>query len=261
MQTYSIVVASKIGTETQGTQIPSAHTVPDTESRKTRLYKKRYHEHSLLPPSATDNFTRRWLVGQNDVDPPELPANVVERLLAGTNQNGSGKTTNWDKTAAGVKEGGRHQAALSLIGKLLRNTVGLTDTESLKVQWQTVLGWNERNQPLLNRDALQAVFQDILNRERTKRGAKETTVVQASTWPAPSDAAAFHGLSGDFVRAIEPHSEADPVGLLLKTLGAFGNIVGRTAHFRAEADRHYCNLFLALVGATGSKKGHRAACK
>src|SRR5947207_15742733 len=36
---------------------------------------------------------------------------------------------------------------------------------------------------------------------------------EAETWPE-MDAAAYHGLAGDIVRAIEPHREADPAGLL-----------------------------------------------
>jgi hypothetical protein len=75
-------------------------------------------------------------------------------------------------------------------------------------------------------------------------------------WPDPLAPEAYHGLAGDIVRAIEPHTEADPAGLLLQLLTAFGSIVGRTAHFRAEADRHYLNLFISLVGATSKgRKG------
>ena len=208
--------------------------------------------HSLIPPSETDGFIRRWLVGLDEADPPELPRKVIDRLLIGAETNGGSKTTDWDKTVAGVKQGGRHQAALALVGKLIRNTADLHDTESLKVQWQAVLAWNQRNQPPLDRDELQAIFQDILNRERTKRGAEETTIVTDKTWPEPPDDAAYHGLAGRFVRIVEPHSEADPVGLLAQFLVAFGAIIGRSAHFRVEADRHGCNLFTALVGDTGS---------
>lgn len=76
------------------------------------------------------------------------------------------------------------------------------------------------------------------------------------SWPAPPTEAAFHGLAGDFVRAIEPHTEADPVALLLSFLVAFGNVVGRSAHFVADGAEHYTNLFCVLVGASAkSRKG------
>jgi Protein of unknown function (DUF3987) len=67
---------------------------------------------------------------------------------------------------------------------------------------------------------------------------------------------AFSGLFGRVVDAIEPHTEADPIALLLQLLTMFGNLIGRTAHFRAEADIHYLNLFTALVGVTSKgRKG------
>ena len=75
-----------------------------------------------------------------------------------------------------------------------------------------------------------------------------------STWPSP-DPAMFYGLAGDIVRVIEPHTEADPVALLTQLLVAFGSCIGRSAHFRAEADRHYGNLFAVLVGV--SSKGRK----
>lgn len=74
-------------------------------------------------------------------------------------------------------------------------------------------------------------------------------------WPQLGEAA-FHGLAGRFVRKIEPHSEADPVGILLQFLVLFGNLVGRSAYFAVEADRHFTNLFTVLVGETSiGRKG------
>ena len=75
-------------------------------------------------------------------------------------------------------------------------------------------------------------------------------------WPEPLRPEAHYGLAGEIVRAIEPHTEADPAALLLQLLSGFGSIVGRKPHFRAEADRHYLNLFVVLVGATSKgRKG------
>jgi hypothetical protein len=75
-------------------------------------------------------------------------------------------------------------------------------------------------------------------------------------WPWPLNEAALHGLAGDIVRTIEPHTESDPAALLTQTLAGFGNVVGRGPHFKVEADRHGTNLFLALVGQTSkARKG------
>lgn len=76
-----------------------------------------------------------------------------------------------------------------------------------------------------------------------------------SSWPV-LDAAAFHGLAGRVVRKIEPHSEADPAGILLQFLVLFGNMIGRGPHFAVEADQHFTNLFTILVGETSiGRKG------
>jgi hypothetical protein len=81
-----------------------------------------------------------------------------------------------------------------------------------------------------------------------------------SAWPT-MEACAFTGLVGDFVEIIGPHSEADPVALLLEFLIAFGNVIGRQAHCVAEADYHAFNEYAVLVGTTskgrkGSSWGH-----
>lgn len=79
-------------------------------------------------------------------------------------------------------------------------------------------------------------------------------------WPRLADEA-LHGLAGDFVRLLEPHTESDPAAVLVQLLACFGSVVGRRPHFRAEADRHGVNLFCCLVGETakgrkGSSAGH-----
>jgi hypothetical protein len=57
-------------------------------------------------------------------------------------------------------------------------------------------------------------------------------------------------------RHIEPHTEADPVALLVQTLAAFGNAIGRKAYYPLEATRHYANLYAVLVGKTAKgRKG------
>jgi hypothetical protein len=77
-----------------------------------------------------------------------------------------------------------------------------------------------------------------------------------TAWPDPPADAAYHGLAGEIVHAIEPHSEADPVALLVQLLVGFGNAVGRTPYAAVEADQHHTNLFTCLVGDTAkARKG------
>ncbi len=83
-----------------------------------------------------------------------------------------------------------------------------------------------------------------------------TTKTDEIAWPSPLAPEAYHGLAGDIVRTIEPHTEADPAALLFSLFVLFGNVIGRRSYFVAEADRHYCNLFACLVGTTSKgRKG------
>src|ERR1019366_4677885 len=62
-------------------------------------------------------------------------------------------------------------------------------------------------------------------------------------WPDPPAQEAYHGLAGDVVRVMAPHTESSLVALLIQILLCFGNMVGRTAHFEAEGSKHFMNLF------------------
>ncbi len=75
-------------------------------------------------------------------------------------------------------------------------------------------------------------------------------------WPAEMQPEAFHGLAGELVKMIEPHTEADPAGLLIQLHIAVGNVIGRGPFFTAGKDQHYTNEFAVLVGATSKgRKG------
>jgi len=94
-----------------------------------------------------------------------------------------------------------------------------------------------------------------------RTGSQVSTALGEEPWPESVGDSAMHGLAGEIVRAIDPHTEADPVALLSQLLVGFGNVVGRGPHFMVEADRHSTNLYLALVGETskgrkGTSLGH-----
>jgi hypothetical protein len=74
------------------------------------------------------------------------------------------------------------------------------------------------------------------------------------SWPDPLSDAALHGLAGEFVRTIEPHTESDPAALLMQFLVAFGNVIGPGPHWLAEADRHALNLYSVLVGESSKDR-------
>jgi hypothetical protein len=79
--------------------------------------------------------------------------------------------------------------------------------------------------------------------------------VASDAWPMMSDDA-YHGLAGDVVRTIEPHTEADPVAILIQFLTSAGSIIGRAPYHKIEGNHHHANLFSVLVGESSkSRKG------
>jgi hypothetical protein len=82
------------------------------------------------------------------------------------------------------------------------------------------------------------------------------TGVSLAEWPEPLGEAAFHGLAGEVVRTIDPHTEADPAAVLIQFLVAVGSAIGRGAGFEAESTRHATNLYALIVGQTSKgRKG------
>jgi len=71
-----------------------------------------------------------------------------------------------------------------------------------------------------------------------------------------SDGVSKNGLAGDLLKAIAPQTEADPTGILLQFLVAFGNACGRRPSLQWGRAIHHTNLFCVLVGHTAkSRKG------
>lgn len=86
--------------------------------------------------------------------------------------------------------------------------------------------------------------------------ARHPDRVQGSFWPEPPRPEAFHGLVGEFVRTIGPHTEADGVALLVQFLVAFGSAVNRGPLCLVGGTRHHLNEFVVLVGDTSkARKG------
>src|SRR5262249_60273855 len=74
-------------------------------------------------------------------------------------------------------------------------------------------------------------------------------------WPV-MHGAAYYGFAGEVVDTIAPHSEADPVAILIQFLTCFGNVIGRAAYYQVESDRHHATLFTVLFGPTSkARKG------
>jgi hypothetical protein len=79
-------------------------------------------------------------------------------------------------------------------------------------------------------------------------------------WPVLGEEA-YHGLAGEVVRALLPHTEADPVGMLVDYLTEFGCAIGDGKegigpYVLVGRTKHPARLFTVLVGKTArSRKG------
>ncbi len=84
--------------------------------------------------------------------------------------------------------------------------------------------------------------------------AEPQTALPAAPWPAALEEAAYHGVLGQIVRAVEPMTEADPVAILGSLLAYAGACMG---HWRSlyQGSTQTANLFITLVGdsSTGRK--------
>lgn len=100
----------------------------------------------------------------------------------------------------------------------------------------------------------------ILEREVEPRTAEvENTTADPGpprdAWPV-LDPAAYHGLAGQAVRLIEPHTEADPVALIASLLSELGALLGRGPHLILDGAYHPLLIWPVLVGQSSkSRKG------
>jgi hypothetical protein len=104
---------------------------------------------------------------------------------------------------------------------------------------------------------IESEFAEMKRRRIEREGRiviSEPEPPRQSEWPTIDDTA-YYGIAGDIVRTLEPHTEADSVGLLIQFLTAFGNLVGNSPYYQVESSRHRANLFTVQVGA--SAKGRK----
>jgi hypothetical protein len=181
-----------------------------------------------------------------------------------------------------TEPGSRHAIANAVAGYLLRGGLDQDVVDAIVIQAAKAAGdeeWRQRAADVRTTAKVQAAWRpttggptlgtllgepvvaklrDCLGLQSRPRDEdwSSQSFGSSSTRPNRPAPEAFHGLAGDVVRTIEPHSEADPVAILVQLLVAFGNVIGRRAHFTVEADEHYPNLFAVLVGETAkARKG------
>ena len=256
--------------------IPSKVTFTDPVTGK-RLVEILTNGQQSIFPGSTHKDTGELVEWSEDGEPAHVSATEL-RQAANCLAAATLLALHWPH------EGSRQDAALALAGGLLRagwtedktirfleavcTTAGDEETrQRIKTVCHTlrkledgahVTGWPTlakiMDERVVSRVREWLDLRDV-TKEHDANKEQDGDVTAQIAWPELQPTA-LHGLAGDFVRLVSPHSEADPVALLAQFLAAFGNIIGRNAHFTAEADKHFTNIFLVLVGATGAgRKG------
>ncbi len=210
----------------------------------------------VVAPPSTHVSGRRY-IWELSSHPDDVALAPLPRWLARTTRPVSAGNDN--PTPPCICEGARDKTLTSLAGVMRRR--GMTEEAILAA----LLEENQRRcDPPLPEVQVRKIARSIgryppsepQTTETTPEGPAEREPIPAAPWPDPPAPAASHGLAGDLVAAIEPHTEADRAALLLSLLVAYGNIVGRGPHFVADAAKHHMNLYVILVGTTSrSRKG------
>ena len=181
-------------------------------------------------------------------------------------------------------KGSRHDSRLDLAGGLLRagwtdddattfitavctasHCTGITDCAKVvrdtreRIQHdEDVKGWPSLAK-IVGDEVVSEAMKWLGIRGKTPADAADIPLPVEAPWPDPPAEEAYYGLAGRIVRAIEPQTEADPAALLVQVLVAFGNNIGRVAHFDVEADRHHANEFAVIVGKTSKARERERA--
>lgn len=144
---------------------------------------------------------------------------------------------------ASIPQGHRHSRLLSLGGAMRRWSASPDAIE------QALLATNTANcnPPLPTREVI-TLARDV--------GARylPAPLDGPTEWPSPMREAAFHGIAGDFVRAVSPYSEADEAALLLSFISAFGSVVGPGPRDMIGEDAHGPRIWPVFVGDTAAAR-------
>ncbi len=226
---------------------------------------------------------------------PVLPAKFCRKAASSTADEGTSLPEELREKAAEAiarhvtnitpgADKGRHQHLTHLCGVLLSREIAFGDAERVLVGAWTKVGGDlaeraEREVPNTLRTTQQAIAEDRATgvpsleeitpglyeeledifgwRVQFTVGGKKPGTAEPRRLPWPElDPAALHGLLGDVVRTFEPHTEADPVAVLVNLLAAYGNVMGRGAFARVGTTEHHLKLFVGLVGETAKgRKG------
>lgn len=219
----------------------------------------------IAPPSVHRSGNRyEWIVSPTEATMADAPAWLLALVIQETATPKQVQTIQraktvqeraclyLERTPPAVSGEGGHNHTFAVFCRLLECFPELrhaSDEELIEL----VDSWNEHCDPPWTDKELRHKLTSARARVGTQ-GEVVSPVENDVSFPALHEDA-YCGLAGNIVKAIEPETEADPAGVLLTLLTAFGNAVGNVPCFHVGTGTHGGNLFTCLVGDTASGKG------
>lgn len=201
-----------------------------------------------------------YVPGLSPDDIPYAPwPEVYRRIAAEYSSNGSRDKSTGQPAEGPTPEGVipylHRDTTLTAIGAAMRRQ-GMLEIEIAAA----LVVVNERCDPPLQETQVRKIARSMAGYPAgdpaLARIIKMGKIIDHAPWPEPLAPAAYHGITGQFVRLVEPHTEADPAALAIQFLVGVGNLIGRGPHMIIGADRLGLNLATWLVGATSrGRKG------
>jgi len=166
------------------------------------------------------------------------------------------------KDLVGIDQGSRDNKMLELAESLLSRNYNEQEA------WNAINEINRTYNPPLDAGSMERIFRQAVKFISSQRTASIKTISNSYqsknfiseekhiAYPQPLAEEAYYGIAGKVVSVIKPHTESDPVALLVNFLAAFGNVIGDSAHCVIEARKHPCKIFACLVGKSSkARKG------
>jgi hypothetical protein len=104
-------------------------------------------------------------------------------------------------------------------------------------------------------DGLMKMLEPVPEEWKEPRDGSGNSIIKIIITPPVLDEAAYHGIIGEFLKAVAPYTEATDAGILAHLLPAIGTLIGPDRHIFAGT-RHPARIFTVLVGPTNAgRKG------
>lgn len=212
----------------------------------------------ILPPS--NHASGQMYLWESGMSPDDGQAAILPDTLAERIASQNGTAPHGDRLPIAelltrdCPEGQRNNTLASIAG-YLRNEVAQEIAEAMCQTWNAAHCIPPLEAMVVTR-TVAGMYLRYPEPAKVILGEAPKKATRRQAWPAPLAEAAYHRLAGDLVRLADPCTEADPAAVLLTFLTMVGNAVGRGPHLTFGTEIHRCNIYIGLVGASGSgRKG------